>query len=128
MLVRDGLAVRADVLALQDYAAALPQPVKPADIDMAWLEQRADFTGRQSQRPAQSRRAAVGRSPRRWAGCPKSAAMCRPRRRCWTWHWRLTDLGRRVTTALVPLWPPETVNGRLSLPVIARLLQVLQPT
>ena len=23
----------------------------------------------------------------------------------------LTDLGRRATTALVPLWPPETANG-----------------
>ena len=40
LLVRDGLALRADVLALQDYAAALPQPVQPADIDMAWLQQR----------------------------------------------------------------------------------------
>ena len=41
LLVRDGLAVRADVLALRDYAAALPRPLKPADIDMTWLEQRA---------------------------------------------------------------------------------------
>src|SRR5512139_2918312 len=41
LLVRDGLAVRADVLALQDYAAALPRPLKPAEIDLTWLEQRA---------------------------------------------------------------------------------------
>src|SRR5512139_949994 len=41
LLVRDGLALRADVLALQDYAAALPRPLKPANIDLTWLEQRA---------------------------------------------------------------------------------------
>ncbi len=38
-----------------------------------------------------------------------------------------TDLGRQATTALAPFWPPQTADGRLSLPAIARLTQALQP-
>src|SRR5512139_1110088 len=40
LLMRDSLALRADVLALQDYATALPRPLNPADIDMALVQQR----------------------------------------------------------------------------------------
>jgi hypothetical protein len=39
----------------------------------------------------------------------------------------LTDFVRRATTALAPVWPPETTDSHLSLPVVARLLQALHP-
>ena len=127
LLVRDGLALRADVLALQDYAATLPQPVKPADIDMAWLQQRVTSLDdnlnalRSHAGPLLALTPALGWLPEIGGDVQAAPALL-------DMALELTDLGRRATTALEPFWPPETTNGRFSLPVVARLLQVLQPT
>lgn len=126
LLARDGLALRADVLALQDYAAALPQPWRPADIDMAWLQQR--MVSLDDNLQALRRHAvpfllltpALGWLPNIGGDVQAAPALL-------DMALAATDLGRRATTALRPLWPPD-VNGRLSLPAVTRVLQVLQPT
>lgn len=127
LLVRDGLAVRADVLALQDHLAVLPQPVKPVDIDMAWLQQRtASLDGslnalRNHAGPLLFLAPALGWLPEIGGDAQAAPALL-------DMALALTDFGRRATTALGPLWPPEMPDNRPSLPVIARLLQMLQPT
>jgi hypothetical protein len=127
LLVRDGLALRADVLALQDYAAALPPSVQPADIDMAWLKQRLISLDdnlnalRSHAGPLLALTPALGWLPEIGGDVQAAPALL-------DMALAATDLARRATAALEPVWPPETMNGRLSLPVIARLLQVLQPT
>lgn len=127
LLVRDGLALRADVLALQDYAAALPPAVTPADIDMAWLKERMVALDdnlnalRSHAGPLLALTPALGWLPEIGGDVQAAPALL-------DMALAATDLARRATTALEPLWPPETPNGRLSLPVMARLLQALQPT
>ena len=126
LLVRDGLAVRADVLALRDYAAALPRPLQPADIDMTWLAQRATSLDenlsalRSHAQPLLLLTPALGWLPEIGGDVQAAPALL-------DMALELTNLGRRAATALAPLWPPETANGRVSLPVIARLLQALPP-
>ena len=127
LLVRDGLTVRADVLAVQDYVAALPQPAQPADVDLAWLKQRMISLDdnlnalRSHAGPLLMLTPALGGLPEIGGDVQAAPALL-------DMALGLTDLGRRATTALEPLWPPESMNGRLSLPVMARLLQALQPT
>ncbi len=127
LLLRDGLAVRADVLALQDDAAALPRPLKPADIDMARLEQHVtslnDNLGalRSHTGPLLFLTPALGWLPKIGGDVQAAPALL-------DMALDLTSLGRRAVTALVPLWPPETANGRMSLPAIAHLLQALPST
>jgi len=126
LLVRDGLALRADMLALQDYAAALPQPLEPADINMSLVKQRVtslhdNLTALHSHAgPLLMLTPALGWLPDIGGDVQAAPALL-------DMVLEFTDLSRRATTALEPLWPPETTNGRLSLPVVARLLQVLQP-
>jgi hypothetical protein len=126
LLVRDGLAVRADVLALRDYATALPRPLQPADIDMAWLEQRATALDgnlsalRSHAQPLLFLAPALGWLPNTGGDVQAAPALL-------DMALAMTDLGRRATTALAPLWP-ALANGRLSLPVVAHLLQALPAT
>jgi len=127
LLVRDGLALRADVLALQDYAAALPQPAKPVDIDMAWLQQR--LTSLDDNLNALHSHAgpllfltpALGWLPNIGGDVQAVPALL-------DMALAATDFGRRATSTLEPFWPPDTADDHLSLPVMARLLQALQPT
>ncbi len=127
LLVRDGLALRADVLALQDYVATLPQPIKPADIDMAWLQQRVTSLDdnlialRSHAGPLLMLTPALGWLPNIGGDVQAAPALLDMAQ-------ALADLGRRATSALLPLWPPETTNSHLSLTTIARLVQVLQPS
>jgi hypothetical protein len=126
LLVRDGLAVRADVLAMQDYAASLPRPVQPADIDLAWLQQRMTLLDdnlaalRNHAGPLLLIAPALGWLPEIGGDVQAAPALLDMAQ-------ELAQLGRRATTAIAPLWPPEAMNGRLSLPVLTRWLQVLQP-
>jgi hypothetical protein len=126
LLVRDGLVLRAEVLALQEYATTLPQPVKPADIDMAWLQRRVTSLDdnlaalRDHAGPLLMLAPALGWLPEIGGDVQAAPALL-------DLALELTHLGRNATTALTPLWPPEAMNGRLSLPVMARLLQMLQP-
>ncbi len=125
LLVRDGLILRADVLALQDYAAALPQPVKPADIDMAWIQQRVTSLAenlialRSHAGPLLAITPALGWLPEIGGDVQAAPALL-------DMAVEFSDLGQRAITALEPLWPPET-SERLSLPTVARLLHALQP-
>ncbi|HTP10283.1 MAG TPA: DUF4012 domain-containing protein [Anaerolineae bacterium] len=127
LLVRDGLALRADVLALQDYATALPQPVKPADIDMVWLQQHMtslddNLSALHSHAgPLLSLTPALGWLPQIGGDVQAAPALL-------DMALELTDFGRHATATLAPLWPPDILNDQLSLPVVTRLLQVLQPT
>lgn len=126
MLVRDGLAVRADVLALRDYVTALPRPLQPADIDMTRMAQRATALDenlsalRSHAQPLLLLTPALGWLPEIGGDVQAAPALL-------DMALELTNLGRRAATTLAPLWPPETVNGRMSLPVITRLLQALPP-
>ncbi len=126
LLVRDGLAVRADVLALQDSIAALPQPVNPADMDMAGLHQRLTLLDenlsatRSHASPLLAVAPALGWLPAIGGDVQAAPALL-------DMALELTHLGRSATAALTPLWPPDALNGRLSLPIVAHLLQQLQP-
>jgi hypothetical protein len=126
LLLRDGLAVRADVLALQDYATALPQPLTPADLDLAWLQRRVTALDenlsalRSHAGPLFIFAPALGWLPEIGGDVQAAPALL-------DMALELAHLGRRAASALAPHWPPETMNGRLSLPATARLLQVLQP-
>ncbi len=126
LLVRDGLAVRADVLALQDSIAALPQPVNPADMDMAGLHQRLTLLDenlsatRSHASPLLAVAPALGWLPAIGGDVQAAPALL-------DMALELTHLGRSATAALAPLWPPDALNGRLSLPIVAHLLQQLQP-
>jgi hypothetical protein len=127
LLVRDGLALRADVLALQDYAASLPRPLKAAGIDMAWLQQRVTSLDenlnalRNHAGPLLAITPALGWLPEIGGDVQAVPALL-------DMALELTDLGQRATAALVPLWPPETMDDRVALPIVARLLQDLQPS
>ncbi len=126
LLVRDGLAVRADVLALRDYVTALPRPLQPADIDMTRLAQDATALDenlsalRSHAQPLLLLTPALGWLPEIGGDVQAAPALL-------DMALELTNLGRRAATTLAPLWPPETANGRMSLPVITRLLQALPP-
>jgi hypothetical protein len=126
LLVRDGLALRADVLVLQEYATTLPQPVNPADIDMTWLQGHMislddNLNALHSHAgPLLLLAPALGWLPNIGGDVQAAPAL-------FDMALALTDFGRRATTALMPFWPPDMNNDRLSLPVMARLLQALQP-
>jgi hypothetical protein len=125
--VRDGLAVRADVLALQDYANALPQPLQPTDIDIARLKPHLISLDdnlnalRSHAGPLLALTPALGWLPEIGGDVQAAPALL-------DMALAATDLARKAAAALEPLWPPETPDGRLALPVITHLLQTLQPT
>lgn len=126
LLVYDGLALRADVLGLQDYVAALPQPLKPNGIDMNFVQQRVaslhDHLAALSNHaaPLLAITPALGWLPNIGGDVQAMPALL-------DMALEFTDLGHRAAAALVPFWPPQTEDGRLSLPALARLLQGLQP-
>jgi hypothetical protein len=126
LLVRDGLALRADVLGLQDYVATLPQPVTPNLIDLNVVQPRIAslhdnlMALRSHAGPLLAITPALGWLPTIGGDVRAAPALL-------DMAVEFSDLGRRITTALVPSWPPQTENGHLSLPAIARLTQMLQP-
>lgn len=126
LLVRDGLALRADVQSLQDYVATLPQPLTPAAIDMNFVQLRIaslhdNLAALHSHAaPLLAIMPAFGWLPNIGGDVQAAPALL-------DMALEFTDLSRRVSATLVPFWPPQTGDGRLSLPVVARLTQVLQP-
>ncbi len=127
LLVRDGLALRADVQSLQDYAATLPQPLTPAAIDLNFVQPRVASLHdnlaalRSHAAPLLAITPALGWLPNIGGDVQAAPALL-------DMALEFTDLGRLVTATLAPFWPPPTGDGRLSLPVVARLTQVLQPS
>jgi hypothetical protein len=126
LLVRDGLALRADVQSLQDYVATLPQPVALTSIDLNFVQPHVASLHdnlaalRSHAGPLLAIAPALGWLPNIGGDVQAAPALL-------DMALEFAALGRRVTAALVPFWPPQTEEGRLSLPVIARLTQVLQP-
>jgi hypothetical protein len=126
LLARDALALRADVKNLQDYVATLPQPLTPTAIDMNFVQPQitslhANLAALRSHAaPLLAIVPALGWLPKIGGDVQAVPALL-------DMAVEYTDLGRQATTALAPFWPPETADGRLSLPAIARLTQALQP-
>ena len=126
LLVRDGLVLRADVLALQDYAAALPQPIKPTDVDLTLVKQHVvslDENVRALQNhagPLLALTPLLGWLPEIGGDVQAAPALL-------NMALEITGLSRRVVTTLEPLWPPQTEDDHITLPSVARLLQALQP-
>ena len=122
LLARDGLALRADVLALQDYAAALPQPATPADIDMRRLQQQMtslddNLTALRSHAgPLLFLTPALGWLPNVGGDVQAAPALL-------DMALEFTGLGRQATTAMEPFWPFDLMNGRITLPALTRMLQ-----
>ena len=126
LLARDGLALRADVKSLQAYAATLPQPLTPLAIDMNVVQpQIASLHNhlaalRSHAAPLLAIAPALGWLPTIGGDVQAAPALL-------DMAVEYTDLGNQVTTALAPDWPPQTADGRLSLPAVARLTQALHP-
>ena len=126
LLVHDGLALRADVQSLQDYVATLLRPLTPVAIDMNFVQPRVASLHdnlaalRSHAAPLLAITPALGWLPNIGGDVQAAPALL-------DMALEFTDLGRRVTATLAPFWPPQTGDGHLSLPAIARLTQVLQP-
>lgn len=126
LLVHDGLALRADVLALQDFVTALPQPLQPADLDMVWLKAHMISLDdnlnalRSHAGPLLALTPALGWLPEIGGDMQAAPALL-------DMALAATDLARKAASALEPLWPPEAMDDHLSLPALAQLLPVLQP-
>lgn len=124
LLARDALRLHDDVLALQDFAAALPDNPHPAQIDLKALQPRLaslhdNLTALKSHAgPLLALTPALGWLPQIGGDVRAAPALL-------DMAVELTDAGSRAVNIVAPLWPP--VDGRLSLPTIAQLLQVLQP-
>src|SRR5512139_3564056 len=109
LLVRDGLALRADVLALQEYAATLPQPVKPADIDMERLQQHVTSLAgnlialRSHAGPLLALTPALGWLPEIGGDVQAAPALLEM-------AVEFGNLGQRAVTVLEPLWPSSEVS------------------
>jgi hypothetical protein len=127
LLVRDVLVLRTDVQSLQDYAATLPQPLTPATIDLNIVQPRLASLHdnlvalRSHAGPLLALTPALGWLPNIGGDVQAAPALL-------DMALEFTDLGNRITTTLAPFWPPSSEGGRLSLPVMARLTQVLQPS
>jgi hypothetical protein len=126
LLARDVLVLRADVQGLQDYAATLPQPLTPTAIDLNVVQPRLASLHdnlaalRSHAEPLLALTPALGWLPNIGGDVQAAPALL-------DMALEFTDLGNRVTATLAPFWPPSE-DGRLSLPVVARLSQVLQPS
>jgi hypothetical protein len=125
LLVRDVLVLHADVQSLQDYAATLPQPLTPATIDLNVVQPRLASLHdnlvalRSHAGPLLALTPALGWLPNIGGDVQAVPALL-------DMALEFTDLGNRITTTLAPFWPPSSEDGRLSLPVVARLTQVLR--
>ncbi len=125
LLVRDGVALRAEVLALQEFAQTLPHSIKPAQIDMSFVEQHLtalheNLSGlRLHAAPLLALAPALGWVPRFGGDIQAAPALL-------DLALQFTDMGQRAAQALAPAWPP-TDDNRLSLEWAARAAQALQP-
>ncbi len=125
LLARDVLVLRADVLALQGFAQALPQPIKPAQIDMQFVAQRLsslheNLSGlRLHAAPLLALAPALGWIPQAGGDIQAAPALL-------DLALQFTDMGQRAAQLLAPAWP-LTDDNRLSLEWAARAAQVLQP-
>lgn len=126
LLAYVGLTLRADVLALQDVAAQLPDPLDPAQIDLPLIQQHVtsihrNLTSLRSlASPLLAITPALGWLPGIGGDVRAAPALL-------DMTLEFTDMGDRALRTLVPAWPPPASDGRLSLPVMTRLLQQLQP-
>jgi hypothetical protein len=126
LLARDALALRSDVKSLQAYVATLPQPLTPMAIDLNVVQpQIASLHDnlaalRSHAAPLLILAPALGWLPAVGGDVQAAPALL-------DMAVEYTALGKRVTAALAPYWPPQTTDGRFSLPAVARLTQALQP-
>lgn len=121
-----GLTLRADVLALQDLAAKLPRPLKPDQIDLARIQSHVTSihrnltTLRSVASPLLAVTPALGWLPEVGGDVRAIPALL-------DMTLEFTDLGDRALRMMVPFWPPPSTEGRFSLPMLTRVLQLLQP-
>lgn len=127
LLARAGLIVRADVLALQDYAARLsvPGPLQPTQIDLPLIQRHVTSIHqnlsslRSLASPLLALTPALGWLPDIGGDVRAAPALL-------DMALEFTGLGDRALRLIAPAWPPTT-DGQLSLPAVTRLLQRLQP-
>ncbi|MFN8596410.1 MAG: DUF4012 domain-containing protein [Anaerolineae bacterium] len=125
-IARTVLTLRGDVLALQDYAARLPSPMKPTEIDLALIQGHVTSIHqnlsslRTLGAPLLAVTPALGWLPEIGGDVRAAPALL-------DMALEFTDIGDRATRMLVPFWPPPEGSGRLSLEMMTRVLQVLQP-
>ena len=128
LLARAGLIVRADVLALQDLAAGLSgsYPLQPDQIDLPLIQQHVTSIHqnlsalRSLASPLLALTPALGWLPNIGGDVRAAPALL-------DMALEFTDLGDRALRVIAPFWPPPATDGPLSLPAVARLLQLLQP-
>jgi hypothetical protein len=125
LLARAGLIVYADVRALQDYAASLPSPLTPAQIDLALIQQHVTSLHenlsalRSLASPLLALAPALALPGPTFGDVRAAPALL-------DMALEFTSLGDQALRLIVPWWPPAT-DGQLSLPAATRLLQLLQP-
>jgi hypothetical protein len=122
LLARDALLLREDVQALQEFAATLPQPLQPDQIDVAFLRQRALLLHDHLAGVRQHALPLLALTPL-LAGLPGVGGDMQAAPALLDMAVELTDLVQSALTAVQPHWPPS----ELSLPAITLLLQNLQP-
>ncbi len=126
LLVRTSLILRDDVLALQDIAANLPNPLDPAQINLPLIQQHvtsihqnlSSLRGLAS--PVLAITPALGWLPNIGGDVRAAPALL-------DMTLEFTDMADRALRLLAPAWPPPTSEGRFSLPAATHVLQVLQP-
>jgi hypothetical protein len=125
-IARDALLLRADVLALQDYATALPRPLRPQQIDLSVIQPRVDSLHanlsslRNHAAPLLALAPLVGWVPNVGGDIQNAPALL-------DLALQLTDMSRQGVNMLAPFWPPPMIDGRITLPGLVRMLQALQP-
>jgi hypothetical protein len=127
LLARAGLILRADVLALQDYAARLSVPglFEPDQIDLPLIQQHVTSIHenlsalRVLASPLLALTPALGWLPDIGGDVRAAPALL-------DLTLEFTGLGDQALRLIVPAWSPPT-DGQLSLSVVTRLLQQLQP-
>ncbi len=126
LLVRDVLVLRSDVIALQEYFASLPSPLRPEALDLKIVQPHLSSIHenlsalRSHAAPLLAITPALG-----WL--PEIGGDIRATPTLIDMALQFTDIGDRASRALLPLWPPPLSNGRLALPELVPLLQVIQP-
>ncbi len=125
-IARAVLMLRGDVLALQGYAANLPQPVKPTEVDLALIQEHVTSI-HQNLSALRSLGAPLLAVTPALGWLPDIGGDVRAAPALLDMALEFTDMGDRATRMLVPFWPPPEGSGRLSLEMMTRVLQVLQP-
>ncbi len=121
-----GLTLRAEVLALQDLAAKLPSPLVPDQIDLPQIQSHVtsihqNLTSLRSlASPLLALTPALGWLPEVGGDVRAVPALL-------DMTLEFTDMGDRAVRMIAPFWPPPSAQGRFSLPMLTRVLQLLQP-